>query len=186
MGTRNVTVDQAANLAQRRKRGLLFVEMDCPSGFVRVTNAAYNIEWDSKTWIGVGKLGIVRAVRESLGIEANPLQFGLSGVDPALIQQIDQEDLQGRPARLWFATIGPTGIANAPTLLSFCLMDTMAIQDGSTATITVTAESPFAGWSRPNPRRFSNADQQAEFPGDLFFEHIAELASGREIKFGRT
>lgn len=61
--------------------------------------------------------------------------------------------------------------------------DTMAIEKGKTATITLTAENRLADWDRARIRRWTHEDQVAEHPGDRFFEQIPELME-KEIIFG--
>lgn len=186
MATRTITsaTNTAAQAAQATL--ILFVELDFSSGFVRVTNAAYNVVWNSLTWQGVGFLGAVREVRETLGIEATALQFSISGVDTANIGIALGEQYQGRSARMWGGCVDAGAIVVDPVLLFVGRMDTMQIQDGDTASISITAESRLAAWSRPKIRRFSDSDQQKEFPGDLGLQYISELASGREIIWGRS
>lgn len=186
MATRDITVAATTAAEAAQSTLLLFVEMDFSSGFVRVTNAAYDVTWNSLAWQGVGFLGAVREVRETLGIEATALEFSISGVDPANIGIALGEHYQGRSARMWAGFIDAGAIVISPVLLFVGRMDTMQIQDGETAQITVTAESRLASWSRPKVRRFSDSDQQAEFPGDLGLQYISELASGREIPWGRS
>lgn len=61
-------------------------------------------------------------------------------------------------------------------------MDTMAVEMGDTATITLTAESPMAAWDRPRTRRYTSEDQAQLYPADKFFEFVPAVQS-MEILF---
>lgn len=186
MATRELTSGQEDAAAAPQKAMLAFVELDFSSGFVRVTNAAHPITWNGFTWQGVGALGRIDTVKEVLGIEATALKFTISGVDPDNIAIALGENYQGRSARMWLAFAETGGIVADPNLVFAGRIDQMAISDGVSATISVTAESRLAFWARPKMRRFSDADQREEFPGDLGMQYISELASGREIPWGVT
>lgn len=186
MATRDITPAAVTAATAAQKYLLAFVELDFVSGFVRVTNAGHSVDWDGHTWVGIGALGAITEARESLSVEAIGMTFALSGVDPSIMTIVLSEQYQGRSARLWLSFIDAGVVVADPTIVFSGRMDTMQIQDGPTATISVTAESRFASWSRPQTRRFSDSDQQQEFPGDLGLQYIAELASGKEIIWGRT
>lgn len=185
-GTRDITTATETAAAASQVSLLLFVELDFSSGFVRCTNASFNVDWNGHTWTGVGSLGAVDQAREVLDVEAIGLSFTLTGVDPAKIATALAEFYQGRAARLWVGFIDSGAIVADPVLLFVGRMDTMTIEHGTQAKITVAAESRLASWSRVRTRRFSDADQQLEFPGDLGLQEVDEFASGKQVVWGRS
>lgn len=57
------------------------------------------------------------------------------------------------------------------------VIDTMAItEDGSTATVSVSAESAGLDLLRAVPTRYTDIDQQRLYPGDRFFEFVTAQA----------
>lgn len=64
----------------------------------------------------------------------------------------------------------PFSVLADPKLIFLGRMDTMEMQIGKTAVITLTAESRLADLERPRVRRFNDADQQAQYPGDRGLE----------------
>lgn len=186
MATRPITSAQLTALQLARIPLVLFAEFDFASGFVRVTNGGYPIDWNGFTWAGVGALGSVSNIREVTGIESVGYAFTISGVDPAKIQTAMGEQYQGRSGRMWAGVIEPNvGLVISPTLLVAGRMDTMPIEYGKQAKVTVNVENKFAAWNRRKMRRFNDADQQAEFPGDLGCQFVTEVAAGREVPWGR-
>ena len=174
-------------VAGRIKHVLCFVQLDFGSESLRVTNAAHDVDWDGFTWRGVAHLGAVESVEEATGTGAKALKFGISGVQNNHISLALNEEFRGRPAKLWLGVVEPgSGIVADPVLIFVGRMSEMAINRGTTASIAITAESAMAAWARPNTRRYSDADQQGEFPGDLGFQYMSELVSGLETIWGTT
>ena len=55
------------------------------------------------------------------------------------------------------------------------LMDVMEVTDGAEARISLTCESRLVDLERAEVRRYTDADQQAEYQGDRFFEYVPAL-----------
>jgi len=75
-------------------------------------------------------------------------------------------------------------IITSPVLQFSGLIDQMAITIGQTATITLSAEHKLVRWERPNVRRYTDADQQKLYPGDLGLQFISQVVE-KEILWGR-
>lgn len=184
MATRDITTAAKTAAVGQQVTLLCFVECDFPSGFVRVTNAPFDVTWNSATWKGVGALGQVQEVKEVLGLEATGHSFTLSGIDSTKIATALGENYQGRTAKMWIGFIAAGAIVADPFQALRGRMDTMPIRYGKTATVTVNVENRLAAWGRAKYRRFADADQQAEFPGDLGLQYVTEMASGKEVRWG--
>lgn len=184
MATRTLTTGTRDAAASSRKIALIFLELDFPSGFVRVTNASFAVTWNGNTWGGLANLGKITEIREVLGMEATGYQFTLSGVDGTKIATALNEQFQGRAARMWLGFVGASGIIADPVQIMKGRMDTMPIVVGKECAVSVNVENRLAAWSRAKIRRFSDGDQQAEFPGDLGLQYISEMASGKEQRWG--
>lgn len=55
------------------------------------------------------------------------------------------------------------------------LMDVMEVTDGAEARIALTCESRLVDLERAEVLRYTDADQQAEYQGDRFFEYVPAL-----------
>jgi hypothetical protein len=88
--------------------------------------------------------------------------------------------------RLWLALLTDDATLLAdPVPLAELRMDTMAIVEGRDARITLTAEGELGDLDRPRVRRYTNEDQQAEFPGDRGFEYVPSVQE-LNFKWGPT
>jgi hypothetical protein len=185
MATRALTAGNLTQAASSSPTALFFVEMDFLSGFVRLCTAAHAVTWNSFTWLGAGLVGAIEDLKETTGLQAVGQKFTLSGVDTAYISLVLSQRYQGRPVRVWLSFVTSSGLVADPMLIFTGRMDTMTIQDGPSSTITINAESRLADLRRPRMRRYTDADQQSEYPGDLGLQYVSEV-SERQIFWGRS
>jgi hypothetical protein len=154
-----------------------FVELQFTSGTNRFCTAGQSMEWDGFTWTGVGALASIEPIRETASTEANGLRLFLNGVSTALISLALSEQVQGRPAKMWVAGVDSSGAVVATPVLEFQgRIDTLFINDKTGgASIGVNVESKMSDYQRSNVRRFNDATQQADYPGDKFFSFVAPM-----------
>lgn len=165
---------------------ILFVELDCQSGFVRICSADRSLTFDSMTFTGIGDLGKIAPFGESTDLSVDGITLSVTGIPSTYIDIAMAENVQGRSARLWlgFLDTATYALIADPVLLHRGRMDTMDIALGETCTVSVRIENRFADWDRARVRRYTHADQKARFPADKGFEFVAQTTE-REIVWGR-
>ncbi len=176
--SRTVTSGVATAIAAPHITACHLVEIQFGGGTVRVTDAPYNITWSGNEFTGLGHLGQIEPIRESAEAEATGLRFTLAGPVSAYLSLALQEPLQGDPVLVYVAFFDANHQIIADPVLEWSgRADTMSVSDSADqSTITLTAESRFADFARARERRFSDADQQAAYPGDKFFEFLPQMA----------
>ena len=175
MPGRSLLAGLTAALAGGNFAPLMFIELNFASGYVRVTNLAFDISWNGFTWLGAGHVGSVDAIVETEELRSNGISFSLTGIPPAMIAAALGEQYQGRSARVWFAAIAGTAIAVDPVLVFPGRIDNMQVVIGDTATIKVNAENRLADFERPRNRRYNHEDQIARHPGDPSFQYVPQM-----------
>lgn len=159
---------------------LVLVELDFVEGFVRLTNAGYAFQWNGQTWTGAGNLGTISAIEEGQDLQMYGCTLTLSGISSDYIAKCFGVGYSGRAATIWLAPLDSNyNILADPVVIFKGRMDTMPIQLGENSAIQVTIESKLIDWERPRVRRYNNADQQAEFPGDRGFEFAEQMVEKR-------
>lgn len=182
--SRDVTAAVDAALSAGHVPMIVFVELDFPSQFLRLNNSSVSIAWNSYDWLGVGRLGAIDEINEGIDLQARGLALRISGIDPAAISLALGTPYQGRSCKVWAAPLTAAHAVIAdPVLVFWGRLDTMDIDLGDTATITVSAESRLADWDRPRARRYNHEDQQIDYPGDLGFEFVPQMVD-RQIVWG--
>lgn len=183
--TRTLTPAVDTALAAGHVPLIVFVELDFPSQFLRLNNSAVNFAWNGHDWLGVGRLGSIDPIKEGAGLEANGLAFRISGVPLENIALALGTQYQGRSCRVWMAPLTAAhAVIPDPVLVFWGRLDTMDIELGETATITVTAESRLADWDRPRVRRYNAEDQHIDYPDDMGFEFVPGLVD-KQIVWGK-
>lgn len=175
--SRTVTLAVAEALNAGHVTACHLIEIQFGSGTVRVTEAPYDITWGVNTYSGFGRAGTVEGIRESAESEATGLRLSLAGPIAAYLSLALQEPLQGDPVNVWVTFFDANHQIIPDPVLEFAgRADTMSVSESAgQSTIVLTAESRFADFARPRVRRFNDADQQAQYPGDKGFEYLPQM-----------
>lgn len=175
--SRTLAVGMEAEVSAAAVSPVFFVEMDFSSGFVRAWSGYGSLTWDSKTWLGAGHLMAIEPLSESVDFVANGANLKLNGIPSDLIAIALGETYQGRDATIYLGLLDSSGAVIAdPVPIYAAAMDTMEIdEDGETATIIVRVESQAISLKRPREWRYTNEDQQIDYPDDLGLEYVAGL-----------
>lgn len=163
------------------------VEIDYATTPVRVTSLPYDISYDGDAYLGVGRLGSIGAIGEGSDLKSYGVSLRMSGIPLSYARDVIADDGQGRAARIWFGTLNPDThvISGQPVLVYQGRVDVTDIELGASIAVTVTLESRLIDWERPRHYLYTDADQQAAFPGDLGLQFVAGVAD-MEITWGRA
>lgn len=147
-----------------------------------------SVSGSSITYNGVGHLGIISAVSESQDLSARGINLTLSGIPSALISAALSDLEQGKAVRVFMgffehSTRVPinsefelwTGITDIPSI----------VEDGETASISISAENRLIDLEKLRVRRYTQEDQARDDVTDLGFEYVPNLQDA-EILFGNT
>lgn len=155
-----------------------FADFDWPTGRTRYTDWPGDITWGGFTWKGLGTLGALGPVQESLELIATPQQAMLhigDDIDSAVVSSAMSDRFQGKAAAFyigWFADNGQ--LVDTPETLWAGRLDTMEF-DIVASVLTVNCEYRLR--KEPPTARMTDEDQRARFSGDKFFELIPRIAN---------
>jgi len=180
-------ITSAAKTESKKLSGakpIILVKMQFDSGIVTLWGGRGDLVFNSETYLGVGDLGRFSEVEEGIEQRSYGITYEISGIPASFVSLALSEELQNRKAEFWLGFFDDDyALIVDPILMFRGRMDTMDIQIGETATISITVESRLIDWNRPRIRRYTDADQQERFPGDLGFQFMSD-ASEREINWG--
>ena len=176
-GTPRLSPHAASSATSPVAAPVVLVELDFASGPFRAWTGLGQLNWAGKVFEGVGSLGAVGEVEETVELRAVRLTLALSPVPQEVVDiALAERSFRLRPARLWGALLDAEGAFIAdPFPLWAGLMDTMEVTDGAEPRVALTCESRLVDLERAEVRRYTDADQQAEYPGDRFFEYVPAL-----------
>jgi hypothetical protein len=179
--------DQAASAATAPVVApVILCDLDFASGAFRVWTGLGQLAWAGRVYEGIGDLGVMSEVEETVELRAVRLTLSLSPVPQEVIDiALSERSYRLRNARLWFGLLDEAGAFVAdPFPLWAGIMDTMEVVDGAEPRVTLSCESRLVDLERAEVRRYTDADQQAEYAGDRFFEYVPALQEA-EIRLPR-
>ena len=176
-GTPRLSPHAASSATSPVAAPVVLVELDFASGPFRAWTGLGQLNWAGKVFEGVGSIGAVGEVEETVELRAVRLTLALSPVPQEVVDiALAERSFRLRTARLWGGLLDAEGAFVAdPFPLWAGLMDTMEVTDGAEPRVALTCESRLVDLERAEVRRYTDADQQAEYPGDRFFEYVPAL-----------
>jgi hypothetical protein len=167
-------------------RPVLMFDGNFASGHVRVHSGVGTITYGGNDYTGLGTLGRISPIDESIELSASGIKVSLSGIPGDLISTALGEHYQGRLAVIYIALLDSSyAVIGTPTIVFQGRMDNINITLGASADLSLSIENPLVDWDRPRERRYNNADQQARYPNDKGLEFV-EQAVDKEINWGRA
>ena len=182
--SRNLTTAVQNQLAASELQPFFAIKLAFDSGDVKLWTGYGDITVASETYTGGGQLLSISPIEETVEIAARGVNFALNGIDSSLVSVALTENYQGRSAKVYLGVISSGAVVSDPYLVFDGRMDVMTIEDaGDTASISLSAESRLIDLERSRVRRYTNSDQQNQFPGDTCLRFVADLQD-KEIAWG--
>ena len=184
---RDMTSAYQAAISSAMLRPALFVQATFVSGPLYVWSGMGPITWNGQVWIGIGTLGSVSTIEEGSTVSAKGVTLTLSGLDPTLLEDVMEEFQVGLPALVYLGVFDATGALIADPVCCFSgRMDQPTIDiSGTTASIAINCENRLVEMNVSVERRYTDEDQQLDYPGDLGFQFVNGIQDA-QIYFGRS
>ena len=168
-------------------RPALFVEAAFVSGPIYVWSGIGQITWNGQVWTGIGTLGSISTIEEGSTVAAKGITLTLSGIDASLLNDVMTEFQVGLPVSV---TLGVFDTNNALIADPVCCfsgrMDQPTIDvTGTLATIAINCENRLVEMNVAVDRRYTDEDQQMDYPGDLGFQFVNGIQEA-QIYWGRS
>ncbi len=178
---RDISTDTDAALQGEKLTPIGLVQLAFGSGTVRFWTGFGDFEWNGFTWTGVGTLGRIGQMEETVESRAAAVELQLSGIPPDVLAIALAEDWQGREARIYYAVLDEQGVlVGEPFQIRRGLVDLMTLEEGAKAALTLLVESRDIDLGRNKARRYTAEDQRGEYPGDKGCDAVA-LLQEREV-----
>lgn len=184
--SRNTPTALKTEFSSENLSTLLLVKIDFSSGIQRYHSGVNTILYDEgsgpEEYLGVGTLGAVDPIEESMENQAHGINITLSGVDTTQLNLVVEEDYQGRQVDLFVAhyDIELAVIVDAQNIFTGGI-DTIAISKGVKGSMTMQVEHESAQYDTPNTFRATDEDHQKNHPGDLFFDQIHNVVENEMV-----
>ena len=179
---------QAAQLAGRDPRTSWLIKLDFASGPVRTWLDWGTLEAGGHEWKGVGQIVDLSGLQQVINAEAPELTLRLSGLDATiapLVRDEFEDEARGRDVTIYLQFLEDDAdvALGDPYPVARGLMQRPQFTRGEDGTrvITISCESFYAMRARPAFATYTDADQQALYPGDKGFSFVAGLRNKKTI-----
>lgn len=135
---------------------------------------------DDQLWEGTAGLASISGLSQPIGTVAQQVTFALSGVDPRIIAlaRRQSDKVKGRDCSVFLQLFDDDWqIVGSRLHVWSGALDVMTYKasEGGLYTVELTAENLWAGRRKPPHGYYTDADQQARFPGDVGCQFVASL-----------
>jgi hypothetical protein len=183
--TRDVHTNALAAAASEAVTAVTLVELQFGAGTLYANNSPVNIPYGGNTYLGVGKLGAIAEIEESTDTAASTMTLSLVGIDTTLVSAALNEDYKNREAIISTAFLNAQdAVLGAPAVVFRGRMDSMALEIGDVANISLSIVNRLSDWERTRNGRYTNEEQQSNYPGDKGLEFMVQAVE-KELFWGR-
>ena len=147
------------------------------SGPVRVWTGVGPITWGGFTWTGIGNLGTITAIEEGATVEARGITVTLTGFDTNLLGKILGEFQKEKQCLIYLGAFDSNNVLSPTPVVAFAgaMDDPRVAGDAKNAGISINIESRLLDMNVAVDRRYTDADQQIDYPGDRGFEFVNSI-----------
>lgn len=175
--TRGLTAGMVTEVTGTLIRPITLIKFEFDSGDLNLWSGVGTLSWNGDTYTGAGNLLSVSNITETETLDANGIEFTLSGISSSILSTALTEEYQGRTVTMWRGMFDSSkAIVADPQKMFSGIMDTMPILEaGAASTVSVIAESHLRSLRRSSARRWTSADQEAVYPGDRGFDMVDRI-----------
>ena len=180
---RNVSPALLAQVTAAQLRPALFVEIAFENetvclwsglGPISAPGPAYSPSASfpyGQTFLGMGWLGSIQSIPQVADVIAQNVTLVLSGIPTELLTDAINAVRQNSEVTIWIGVLDQNNqIVADPEQVFQGSMDVPTITEGAeTCSISITVENPLIDLNRAPSRRYTDLDQQMDYPGDIGF-----------------
>jgi hypothetical protein len=154
----------------------LFVAITFASATVYMWTGTGSVTWGGHTWLGMGSLMEITAAEDAATVEARGISITLSGLNPTIFADCQNEFLLGQPVVVYLGLWSGGSLVASPIPVWAGRTDQPTFEiDPEQVIVTIACENRLADMNVAVDRRLTNQDQQMDFPGDLGFQFVDAL-----------
>lgn len=174
---RNVDPTIVSLFESADKSAIMMVEIDWPTGTVRMHDGVGPQYWDNQTWHGVGSLGSISELTE--GETVGDAQLNLVTNDTALIAEAVKDDAAGSQVKIYLGVLNEFMQVSAVALMYSGYINETPVQYKNPPTISVDLVDLEHRWGAPKQyTRYTAAAQRSIYPTDSYCDDVERIAKG--------
>ena len=158
-------------------RWVVIVRIETPGLTLLMTSGSNDLVYNSETYVP-GTLGNISPVSED-GLQDSAISVSFSGVDSSTLAAAAAQDFINSPVMVRIIPHDEDWVPVGDGILLFDGFTTEApsISYGRESEVSVSCKGKFAALDRNRSERYSDAEQQRKYPGDLGMQYAASVAN---------
>jgi hypothetical protein len=163
-------------IQQQTLQPAIFAQLTFANETVYVWSGFGTINWNGQNWSGVGQLGSLSNIPDNSTVEAKGIMLTLSGIDATLLPEGEFNYGLGLPATIWLGFFNNGVLIANPVIAFQGRMDQPQFDVAGTAiTLSINCEDRLMDMNAPVDRRYTQDDQQRDWPGDLGMQFVPSI-----------
>lgn len=149
------------------------IEIDHPAGYAYFWNGIGTLDFGGKAYRGVGGIGQVSAIPSSIDVEIIEVHFTLSGVDPDLLDGLD-DSVKGRHAYVYAAMLDERYrvIERDLVIDARCDYQVYKVDASGKASIDLVANAGLFFLRRKSAAKWSPEQAKDSYPDETGFDEV--------------
>lgn len=188
MASRPFPAALASALSAANVTPLYFGQFDFAGGTLRLHTGLGTLSWGGNDWTGAGDLASIDHVEEGMALSPYALRLMLSGINSQVSSEAMGENYYRRPVTLYLGALNAEfQLVSTPAEIFFGFIEDMPVSIGGSDgdKILCTVESELAIFDRPGNLRYTQAQLEADYPGDKGLEYLEYMVDVRPIWRGQ-
>lgn len=159
------------------------IEMQMNGITIRLTESAFDVDYDGDTYQGNGVLLDVDGAKETSELSVNSSSITFTAAEQSIVAIMLQNNQVERPVRIFRAYLDDEGNAIGAILLTWGTTTGFSIEDDLDETnIKVDIAGPFSDWEKSAGRNTTDGSMRKFFPNDKSFEFASQVKP--ELEWG--
>lgn len=174
---RSLTSSFIVELTATLNRPAFLVQCQFANENINLWTGVGDLVFDGITFKGVGALGSISPITETIEQQAQGITLTLSGIPADLLGDAMQHVTPAGKAIVYLAFLNADGtVVSVPTPAFIGQMDQPEVDISvDTISITIAVENKLSDLQRARGGRYTDADQRARHPNDGGLKFIAQL-----------
>lgn len=184
--SRDLTSSMQSAFAAATVWPVMFAKMEFPGGTVLLCSHIASLTFASETYTGLGTLGVVSDIEETVDESSNNVTLTLSAASSVVALALT-EPVRGARVRLWRGLLNSGGTLIADPALEFSgfASHMSHSDDGTNGSVTLHIVDETGDQERPLDLRYTDAEQQRMYPGDTGLRYVTTLPN-QEFTWGNN
>lgn len=187
--SRDMTSAMQSALAAPVVKPAIIVRLDFATGAVRVHSGVGNLSFNSETYTGLGALGAVADIVETIDGSSNTCDLQMVASSALIALALGEiGGARGRQGRVWFGSYDlSTGLLISDPIMRYSgVIGTISHDDnGETGKLVIGLVDETGDQERPRTRYYNMADQQRIDSTDTSMKGVVDLPN-KQLNWGNS